>query len=80
MCTDHSPGYTIDQKTGLSKIKDWNNIKYIFWSRWHETRNKTQEKKLEKKNYMKTKQYATIKPMGQWGNQKGNLKILWDKQ
>ena len=29
---------------------------------------------------MKTKQYAAIKPMGQWANQKGNLKIPWDKQ
>lgn len=29
---------------------------------------------------MKTKQYATIKPMGQWGSQKGNLKIPRDKQ
>ena len=28
---------------------------------------------------MKTKQHATKKPMGQQWNQRGNLKIPWDK-
>ena len=36
-------------------------------------------KRNEKKNYMETKQHATEKPMGQWGNQKGNLKKYLEK-
>ena len=29
---------------------------------------------------METKHHATKKPMGQQGNQNGNLKIPWDKR
>ena len=37
-------------------------------------------KRNEKKNdYMETKQHATKKPMGQWWNQRGNLKIPRNK-
>ena len=32
-----------------------------------------------KNDYMETKQHASKKPMSQQGNQKGNLKIPWDK-
>ena len=28
---------------------------------------------------METKQHATKKPKGQWGNQEGNLKKPWEK-
>ena len=34
---------------------------------------------MEKTDYMETEQHATKRPMGQGGNQKGNLKIPWDK-
>ena len=33
----------------------------------------------KKPDYMETKQHATKKQMGQWGNQKGNSKIPQDK-
>ena len=33
----------------------------------------------KKKDYMETKQHATEKPMGQWWNPRGNLKIPRDK-
>ena len=39
----------------------------------------TMGKKWEKTYYMETKQNATKKPMGQWGNQEGNLKNSWNK-
>ena len=38
-----------------------------------------QEKKWEKTDYMETKKHATQKPMGQWGNQKGNWKVPQDE-
>ena len=34
---------------------------------------------MRKTYYMETKQHATKKPMGQRGNQGGNLKISQDK-
>ena len=33
----------------------------------------------KKTHYMETKQHAIKRPMGQWGNPKGNLKIPPDK-
>ena len=56
-----------------------NDLKYLLWQQWHETRNQPQEKKWEKTYYMETKKHATKNPMCQWGNQEGTWKIPWDK-
>ena len=40
---------------------------------WDE--NQLQGKTWKIKNHMETKQHATEKSIGQWGNKKGNLKI-----
>ena len=58
------------------------NLETFFWfivNQQHETRNQPQKKKWEKNDYTEPEQYPTKNPMGQWGNQRGNLKILWDK-
>ena len=39
----------------------------------------TWNKKSTSGKEMETKQHAIKKPMGQWGSQKGNEKIPWDK-
>ena len=49
-------------------------ISSIFSDHTDETRNQPQKKKQQKNNYMETKQHASKTPIGQWWNQRRNLK------
>ena len=60
-------------------------FKHIFWWQCPETRNKPQGKKKKKernegkipKHCLKTKQYATRKPMGQWWMATHSSILVW---
>ena len=56
-------------QTNLNKFQSVEIISSIFSDH---NGMKPQEKKWEKTDYMETKWHAPKKPMGHWGNQKGN--------
>ena len=63
------------QKTNLNKFKSIKIISSIFSDHNGiklEINHRKKKKKIEKTNYMETKQHAIKKSMGQWGNQNGN--------
>ena len=60
-------------KTNLNKFKGIEIISSIFSDHNRMKLEINHRKRNEKKtDYMETKQHATKKPMGQWGNQEGN--------
>ena len=53
----------------------WMDLEIIILNEVSQTERETRKKN----NYMETKEHTTEKPIGQWWNQRGNLKIPWDK-
>ena len=63
----------LGHKTNLNKFRSIEIISSIF-SDHNGMKLEINHRKINEKktNYMETKQHATKKPMGRWGNQEGN--------
>ena len=46
------------------------------WLLWDETRDQLQEENWKNWNYVEIKQHATEQLLGQWGNQRGDVKYV----
>ena len=65
--------HILEHKTNLNKFKNIEIISSIFFDNSGiNLEINHRHKNVEKTDYMRTKQHATKKPMGQLGNQKGN--------
>ena len=72
---DHILGH----KSNLSKFKKIEIISSIFSDHKSIRLENNYKKKIEKYKHTEAKQYATKQQTGQQRNQRGNLKIPWDK-